>query len=122
MLQQPAQIELASQGVGSLKGIGRATALLFAREGVKALYLMDYDGTNLPDLESAVKKIAPKCSVGFRGFTRLETSLTVNTLQVVTMEADAADESKISGVCDRAIKEHGKLDVFFANAGQCPRL
>lgn len=35
--------------------------------------------------------------------------------QVTTIEADAADEKAISGVCDQALREEGRLDVFFAN-------
>lgn len=31
------------------------------------------------------------------------------------MQGDAADEALISGVCERALQEEGKLDVFFAN-------
>jgi hypothetical protein len=31
------------------------------------------------------------------------------------IQADAADEAAISGVCDRALREEGHLDVFFAN-------
>ena len=79
-------------GVGSLTGIGRASALGFAREGAKALYLLDYDGSNLDDLRAAVLKLAPKCSV-------------------VTIEGDAADEETIKGLCQRALDEHGALDV-----------
>lgn len=36
------------------------------------------------------------------------------------MQADAADESAISGVCTQALREEGRLDVFFANV--CPAL
>ena len=31
------------------------------------------------------------------------------------MQADAADEQVIKEVCEKAVKEEGKLDVFFAN-------
>jgi hypothetical protein len=31
------------------------------------------------------------------------------------LQGDAADATLISGVCERALKEEGKLDVFFAN-------
>jgi NAD(P)-dependent dehydrogenase (short-subunit alcohol dehydrogenase family) len=37
--------------------------------------------------------------------------------QVTTIQADAADEAAISGVCKQALNEEGKLDVFFANVG-----
>lgn len=85
-------------GVGSLKGIGRATALLYAHEGAKHLYLIDFDPTNLPDLKATVEKNYPD-------------------VKVTTLQADAADETAIKGVCQQALKEEGRLDVFFANAG-----
>ena len=34
------------------------------------------------------------------------------------MQADAADEAAISGVCDQALREEGRLDVFFANVSR----
>jgi len=89
-------------GVGSLKGIGRATAVTFAHEGAKHLYLLDYDPTNLPDLKSTIEKKYPD-------------------VKVTTMQADAADEAAISGVCEQALREEGRLDVFFANAGVASR-
>ncbi|KAJ6594015.1 hypothetical protein B0H19DRAFT_46013 [Mycena capillaripes] len=85
-------------GVGSLKGIGRASALLFAHEGAKHLYLIDFDATNLPDLKATIEKRYPD-------------------VKTTTLQGDAADEALISGICERALKEEGKLDVFFANAG-----
>jgi NAD(P)-dependent dehydrogenase (short-subunit alcohol dehydrogenase family) len=35
--------------------------------------------------------------------------------QATTMQADAADETAIKTVCEQAIQEEGRLDVFFAN-------
>lgn len=35
---------------------------------------------------------------------------------MTTKECDAADEEAVKGVIEQAIKEEGKLDVFFANA------
>jgi NAD(P)-dependent dehydrogenase (short-subunit alcohol dehydrogenase family) len=89
-------------GVNSLKGIGRASALLFAREGAKHLYLIDYDPSNLPELKSTIENKYPG-------------------VKVTTIEADAADEKAIKGVCDQALQEEGRLDVFFANAGWASR-
>ncbi|KAG8871427.1 hypothetical protein FRB97_008707, partial [Tulasnella sp. 331] len=37
--------------------------------------------------------------------------------QVTVIQGDAADDSTISTICERAIKEEGHLDFFFANAG-----
>ncbi|KAG6842167.1 hypothetical protein C0991_001660 [Blastosporella zonata] len=83
-------------GVGSLKGIGRATAIRFAHEGAKHLYLIDFDATNLPELKETIEKLYPD-------------------VKVTVIPADAADEAAISGVCDQALREEGRLDVFYAN-------
>ncbi|KAJ8696728.1 hypothetical protein PTI98_006574 [Pleurotus ostreatus] len=85
-------------GVGSLKGIGRATAILYAHEGAKHLYLLDYDPQNLPNLKSTIEKSYPD-------------------VKVTTVQGDAADEAVIAGLCKQALDEEGRLDVFFANAG-----
>jgi len=84
-------------GVGSLKGIGRATALLWAREGARHLYLLDYSGENLPNLKETIVSKYPD-------------------VKVTTIQADASDEKAIQDVCNQAINDEGKLDVFFANA------
>ncbi|KAI1796517.1 NAD(P)-binding protein [Ganoderma leucocontextum] len=88
-------------GVGSLKGIGRATALLFAHEGARHLYLTDYHPTNLPDLKSTIEKAYPD-------------------VKVTVQQADAADEDAVACLCKQALHEEGRLDVFFANAGIGP--
>ncbi|KAB5591059.1 Glucose and ribitol dehydrogenase [Ceratobasidium theobromae] len=85
-------------GVGSIKGIGRAAAFLFAHQGARRLYLIDYAGENLPNLEESLRKEYPE-------------------VKVTTQKADAADEVAISEICKRAIKDEGRLDIFFANAG-----
>ncbi|KAI0790627.1 hypothetical protein C8Q75DRAFT_759779 [Abortiporus biennis] len=85
-------------GVGSLKGIGRASALLFAHEGANHLYLLDFDGTNLPNLKQTIESKYPD-------------------VKATVIQGDAADEAIISGICKQAIQEEGRLDVFFANAG-----
>ncbi|KAF8236497.1 NAD(P)-binding protein [Tricholoma matsutake] len=85
-------------GVGSIKGIGRASAIHFAHEGAKHLYLIDYSPENLPNLKSTIET-------------------TYQDVKVTVIQADAADESAISGVCNQAMREEGRLDVFFANAG-----
>ncbi|KAH8828158.1 NAD(P)-binding protein [Flagelloscypha sp. PMI_526] len=85
-------------GVGSLKGIGRAAALAYAREGAKHLYLLDLDGTNLPELKKTIEEKFPDVAVDVQA-------------------CDAADEDAIRRVCQRALDDEGQLDVFFANAG-----
>ncbi|KAH8990513.1 3-oxoacyl-reductase [Lactarius akahatsu] len=85
-------------GVGSLKGIGRAAALLFAHEGARHLYLLDFAGDNLPNLKSTIEERYPD-------------------VKATVIQADAADDKAISGVCQQALSEEGRLDIFFANAG-----
>ncbi|KAI0266826.1 sex determination protein tasselseed-2 [Gloeopeniophorella convolvens] len=85
-------------GVGSLKGIGRAAAMLFAHEGAEHLYLVDFSGENLPNLKSTIEERYPD-------------------VKATVIQADAADDKAVSDICQRALAEEGKLDVFFANAG-----
>jgi hypothetical protein len=35
--------------------------------------------------------------------------------QVTVIQADAADDKAISDVCNQALREQGRLDIFFAN-------
>ncbi|GJN92690.1 hypothetical protein Rhopal_005725-T1 [Rhodotorula paludigena] len=85
-------------GTGSLKGIGRATTRLLAREGAKALYVLDFDGSTLDAFADELQKKHPG-------------------LKVTAITGDAADTALIQSVCERAKQEHGRLDLFFANAG-----
>ncbi|KAG9002235.1 hypothetical protein FRB94_004050 [Tulasnella sp. JGI-2019a] len=85
-------------GVGSKKGIGRASAFAFAHEGAAHLYLLDYLGDSLPELEKRLMEAYPR------------TKITV-------VEGDATDDATIASLCRRAIADEGRLDVFFANAG-----
>ncbi|KAF8530492.1 sex determination protein tasselseed-2 [Hysterangium stoloniferum] len=89
-------------GVGSLKGIGRATALAYAHSGAQHLYLLDFAGENLPNLKETIEKAFPD-------------------VKTTVVQGDAADEATISGLCKRALQEEGRLDVFFANAGVASR-
>ncbi|GJJ06630.1 hypothetical protein Clacol_000824 [Clathrus columnatus] len=89
-------------GVGSLKGIGRATALAYAHAGAKHLYLLDFDGENLPNLKKTIESTYPD-------------------VKATVIQGDAADEETVSSICTRALEEEGHLDIFFANAGIATR-
>ena len=66
--------------------------------GVKHLYLVDFDPTNLPNLKETIESKYPDA-------------------KATTFQADASDEAAISAICNQALEEEGRLDVFFANVG-----
>src|SRR5215475_8815364 len=80
---------------GAASGMGRATAIRFAQEGA-AVVLTDL---NSQDGETAVAECA--AAGGKAVFQRTD----------VTSEAD------IKAAIDRAVKEYGRLDIMFNNAG-----
>jgi len=85
-------------GANSLKGIGRATAIAFAQNGAKAVYVTDFDSSNLVSLASEISSTYP-------------------STKAIPRQLDAAEESEVKGICDLVVSEFGRLDVFFANAG-----
>ncbi|KAG9242831.1 hypothetical protein BJ878DRAFT_148575 [Calycina marina] len=85
-------------GTNSPKGIGRASAHQFAQNDARALYICDYDDSNLATHKREMESLYPGVDVHTRRF-------------------DAADEQSVKAVVDDAIKAYGRLDVFFANAG-----
>ncbi|KAH7116348.1 hypothetical protein EDB81DRAFT_246856 [Dactylonectria macrodidyma] len=85
-------------GANSPLGIGRATAHQYAESGARALYLCDYDASNLDVHKKELAASFPDVEVHTRRF-------------------DAADEPSVKEVVDDALARYGRLDVFFANAG-----
>ena len=79
---------------GAASGIGRASAKLFAAEGAKVVAV-----DRAKEVEDTVKAI--KDAGG--------TALAIN--------ADASNETDVAAFVDRAVKDYGKLDVIYANAG-----
>lgn len=85
-------------GANSILGIGRASAHQFAQNGAKAVYICDYDDSNLEAHKQEIQTAWPQVDVHARQF-------------------DAADEKAVQEVVDDALRRYGRLDVFFANAG-----
>jgi NAD(P)-dependent dehydrogenase (short-subunit alcohol dehydrogenase family) len=80
---------------GAASGIGRASVLLFVREGARVLAVdRNEDGVN----ETA--ELARQAGGG-----------------VVAVGADVADEASVQAYTARAIAELGGLDIVYANAG-----
>jgi NAD(P)-dependent dehydrogenase (short-subunit alcohol dehydrogenase family) len=80
---------------GAASGIGRASALLFAREGARLLAI----DKNAEGLSETARLIA-------------EAGGTAQS-----QAADASSEDDVKAFVSRAIREYGGLDVIYANAG-----
>jgi len=85
-------------GANSALGIGRASAHLFAASGAQALYLCDLNDSNLPTHKRELAALYPDTKVH-------------------TEKLDATNEEQVAAVCEAAIKQYGRLDIMFANAG-----
>lgn len=79
-------------------GIGRASAHQFAQNGARAVYLCDFNDSNLETHKRELASLYPEVEVHTRKF-------------------DASDEQAVKDVVDDAVKRYGRLDIFFANAG-----
>lgn len=75
-------------GAGS--GIGRATALLFAKQGARV--------------------IAADVTDGVKGTASLDANIDA-------VQCDAGDEAQVKHLVESIVEKHGRLDIFFANAG-----
>lgn len=85
-------------GAGSPYGIGRSIVLLLAQAGVDVVYATDLNLGNISSLQEAVKKINPACVVEGR-------------------KHDVASEENTLQILKEVVKKHGRLDLYFANAG-----
>ena len=83
---------------GAAKGIGRATAELFAREGAR-LVVNDVDEAGLKDLEE---------------------KLSGQGTEVVSVVGDVSDVGDARGIIGAAVDSFGRVDVLVANAGVIP--
>ena len=83
---------------GAAKGIGRATAELFAREGAKLV---------VNDVDEA-------------GLKALEGRLSGEGAEVVSVVGDVSDVDDAKGIIGAAVQSFGRVDVLVANAGVIP--
>jgi len=119
------------------KSPSRAASILFAHEGELGVghfppFLnLSRRKTSLPFglrsykptwPESYYRKEISRCQGSHTPLVGI-TSTQFILFKVTTAQADAADETAISGICDQALREEGRLDVFFANVRKievCP--
>jgi hypothetical protein len=73
--------------------------VIFAEAGARAVYALDiHSPDNFASLAAEMKAANPNC-------------------HFEPVIADAASEADVKGICDKAIKDFGRLDVFFAKWG-----
>jgi 3-oxoacyl-[acyl-carrier protein] reductase len=87
---------------GASRGIGKATALLFAQEGAHIIlnyHVSDYEPDALQNADQVIKK--------------LETA----GVQAIKIEADVSDEAAVKKMVELAIKKFGRIDILVNNAG-----
>lgn len=82
---------------GAAGGIGRASALRFAKEGLKGLLLADVDEKGLLETSKLLLK---------------ETNI-----KPVVLKTDVSKEAEVKKMISTAEKEFGKVTVVFNNAG-----
>ena len=80
---------------GGARGIGRATALLFAAEGA-VVALGDVEAAGAEDVASQI--------IGRGG-------------KALAMALDVGDSAQVNAFVERIVSVHGRLDVMMANAG-----
>ncbi len=96
MSNKPLELsERAALITGASSGIGRATALSFAREGA-LVGLLGRNQTGLQEVQAEVEKL------GGKGF-------------ILTADISLADE--VAAAVEQFVSAAGRLDVVFANAG-----
>jgi len=81
---------------GAASGIGRASAIRFAREGASVL-------------------IADRAADGLAETLKLATA--AGPGQVMAMSCDAGDEPQVMALVEKAVQTFGGLDAIYANAG-----
>lgn len=85
-------------GANSPLGIGRASAHQYAENGAKAIYICDFNDSNLETHKREIASLYPGVDVHTRQF-------------------DASDDEAVKAVVAEAVKAYGRLDIYFANAG-----
>ncbi len=81
---------------GSSRGIGRATALLFAKEGAKVI-------VNYNKSEKGAKEVVKEIeSIGSES---------------IAIKCDVSKEDEVKNMISEAIKKFGRLDILINNAG-----
>ena len=93
---------------GAARGIGRATAEAFAREGA------DVVGLDIAASASSTTKFEPASAGGLAETGRL---VQAHGRRFISITADQRDLPALRVMAERAVAELGGIDILFANAG-----
>ncbi len=81
---------------GSSRGIGKATALLFAKEGAKVVINYNKSEKEAKDIVSEIKALGT---------------------DVISVKCDVSDENEVKSMIDKTIDAFGRIDILVNNAG-----
>ncbi len=81
---------------GSSRGIGKATALLFAKEGAKVVVNYIKSKENASYVVQEIHKLGSEATA---------------------IQADVSNENQVKSMVDEAVKKFGKIDILVNNAG-----
>ncbi len=85
---------------GGAQGIGKASAVAFAREGARGIVIADM---NLPKSEAAGKEIAEAYGC-----------------ECIAVKCNIVDENDIKNLIDVTLAKFGTIDILVNSAGICP--
>ncbi len=88
---------------GSSRGIGKAIALLFAKEGAKVVVDYHVSADYEPDADTNAKKVVDQIKkLGSDAFA---------------IECDVSNEGEVKKMVNHVIKKYGRIDILVNNAG-----
>ncbi|WP_089941413.1 SDR family NAD(P)-dependent oxidoreductase [Candidatus Entotheonella palauensis] len=94
-------------GVGRPRGIGRATALRLAREGVRVV-LADL-GQGTAQIESDIRGVSPDLA-------RVTAEVEEAGAEVLAVPTDVSNPSDVEALLQRTVDHFGRVDIMISNA------
>lgn len=95
-------------GASGMRGIGRAIALRFAKEGLDIA---------LVDIHRSQSQIPqPEIDAGWRGIESVRDEIAALGRRAICIYADIADPAQVQQACERTLEELGSIDVLVNNA------